>query len=70
MEHPTIRFFQSRKFCIKILQRFLQSVSDTGTGRHRGLTVPATAPTGTDRPGLFYDVFDKNFRNIILFWAI
>jgi hypothetical protein len=22
---------------------------------------------GTDRPGLFYDVFDKNFQNIMLF---
>jgi hypothetical protein len=25
---------------------------------------------GTDRPGLFYDVFDKNFLNILPFWAI
>ncbi len=27
----------------------------TGTDRHR------PAPTGLDQPGLFYDVFDKNF---------
>jgi hypothetical protein len=30
----------------------------TGTDRHK---------TGTDRSGLFYDVFDKNFQNIIPF---
>jgi hypothetical protein len=35
--------------------------------RHRGTTGTGT---GTDRPGLFYDVFDKNFQNIIPFWAI
>jgi hypothetical protein len=55
-----------------------------GTGRHRGLPVPAPTGTGTgtyrplpesdrtgpaqDRPGYFYDVFDKNYQNIIPFW--
>jgi hypothetical protein len=42
----------------------LRSVSGTGTGRHRGLPAP-TGPDrqkyGTDRPGLFYDVFDTHF---------
>jgi hypothetical protein len=33
----------------------------TGTDQHK---------TGTDRPELFYDVFDKNFQNFIPFWAI
>ncbi len=35
---------------------FLGSVSGTGTGGRRG--VP---PTVTDRNGLYYDVFNKNF---------
>jgi hypothetical protein len=61
----------------------LRSVSGTGTGRHRPATTgtgtyrhrPALTgldrhKTGTDRPGLFYDVFDKNFLNIMPIWAI
>jgi hypothetical protein len=52
--------------------------AQTGTDRHRHLpaqtgpdrTGPALTGldrhmTGTDRPGLFYDVFDKNFLNIL-----
>jgi hypothetical protein len=63
-----------------VLQRFLRSVSGTDTGRHRELPVPAPtgqdrhrylpAQTGLDRPGLFYDVFDKNFENIIPFLGL
>ena len=69
------------------IQRFLRSISGTGTDRHRTATVGTgdyqywhrhqTAPTGPDqtgpaqdRPGLYYDVFDENFLNIIPFWAI
>jgi hypothetical protein len=57
--------------------------AQTGTDRPRpaqigpGRDRPAPAQTGlnryktgTDRPGLFYDVFDKNFLNIMPFWAI
>jgi hypothetical protein len=36
-----------------------------GAGDYR----PRPALTGTDQPGLFYDVFDKNFLNILPFWA-
>jgi hypothetical protein len=78
-------------FNICSMQRFLRSVSGTGTGRRPETTDTGTgigtdrhqtdtdwhnrpAPTGT-RPaptgqGCFYDVFDKNFQNIIRFWAI
>jgi hypothetical protein len=30
----------------------------------------SSVTTGTDRPGLFYDVFDKNFQNVMPIWAI
>jgi hypothetical protein len=43
----------------------------TGTDRHRpALTGLDRHKTDTDRPGLFYDVFDKNFQNIMLIWGI
>jgi hypothetical protein len=43
----------------------------TGTNRQRPtLTGLDRHKTDTDRPGLFYDVFDKNFQNIMPFWAI
>jgi hypothetical protein len=43
----------------------------TGTYRHRpALTGLDRHKTGTDRPGLFYDVFDENFLNILPIWAI
>jgi hypothetical protein len=36
--------------------------AQTGTNRHRHLPAGLDRyKTGTDRPGLFYDVFDKNF---------
>jgi hypothetical protein len=47
--------------------------ASTGTGiyRHRpALPGLDRYKTGTDRPGLFYDLFDKNFQIIISFWAI
>jgi hypothetical protein len=56
-------FHQHKLESIINIQRFLQSVSGTGIGTDR-------QKTGTDRPGLFYDVFDKNFQNIIPFWSI
>jgi hypothetical protein len=43
----------------------------TGTYRHRpALTGLDRQKTGTDRPGLFYEVFVKKFLNIMPFWAI
>jgi hypothetical protein len=61
----------------RLIQRFLRSVSGTGsrtapvgTGDYRYRHRHQPAPTGTDRPGLFYDVFDKNFQNIMPIWAI
>jgi hypothetical protein len=53
--------------------------TSTGTGDYRhkpALTGLDRHKTGADQPGLFYthfvfyDVFDKNFQNIIPFWAI
>jgi hypothetical protein len=43
--------------------RSVRSPAPVGTGdyRHRHRHQPATAPTGTDRPGLFYDIFDTHF---------
>jgi hypothetical protein len=41
-----------------------------GTGWHRSAPGTTGTGTGTDRPGLFYDVFNKNFLNIMTFWAI
>jgi hypothetical protein len=41
-----------------------QQPAPTGPDRHR------PAQTGTDRPEFFYDVFDKNFQNIMPIWAI
>ena len=59
-----------------LLQRFLR-----GDGRHMSDSLPT--PVGPKRhrppcpdwinpatiPGLFYDVYAKNFQNIIPFWA-
>jgi hypothetical protein len=45
--------------------RYRHQPAPTGQDRHRYLP----AQTGLDRPGLFNDVFDKNFENIIPFWA-
>jgi hypothetical protein len=40
--------------------------SPSGPDRHRpALTGLDRHKTGTDRPGLFYDFFDKNFQNIM-----
>jgi hypothetical protein len=47
-----------------MVQRFLRSVSGDGTGRHRHLpahTGPDWTGPAQDRPGLSYEVFDKNF---------
>jgi hypothetical protein len=41
------KFYLNKAF-IDNLQRFLRSVSGTGTGQHRGLPVLAPAPTGPD----------------------
>jgi hypothetical protein len=48
--------------------RFLNFWVATGSGRDPRVDGPQHY--GTDRPGLFYDVFDKNFLNIMPFWAI
>jgi hypothetical protein len=40
---------------------FHRQPAPTGPDRHK---------TGTDRPGFFNDVFDKNFQNIVPIWAI
>jgi hypothetical protein len=50
-----------------------QAPVGTGDYRHRhrpALTGMDRPKTSTDRPGLFYDVFDKNFLNIMIFWAV
>jgi hypothetical protein len=67
-----MRILNYLKF-LAVCQRHRHLSAPVGTGRHRGL--PALTgldrhKTGTDRPGLFYDVFDKNFLNIMPIWAI
>jgi hypothetical protein len=72
------KFYLNKAF-IDNLQRFLRSVSGTGTGRHRGLTIPALAPTGpdrhrptstgtgTDQPGCFMTFLIRVFKISYLF---
>jgi hypothetical protein len=53
------------------INRHRLAPTGTGTCRHRpALTGLDRHKTCTDQPGLFYDVFDKNFQNIIPFLAI